>query len=838
MRFSSIKSWVASLCVLALVACGGGGSAGDPVLGGGGGGGAGAAAKVDIQASNKTLGDGDSTVQIVAIVKDASDVGVANATVAWSFDAGYLTDSSSTTDANGRVTATFAALDRAKGTANIKLTAGTVSGSVAVSLKANRIVTVDTPAKVTGVAINGATATITATVTDPDRVAIAGAKVAWATSAGTLKDVVSVTDARGVATAVFDAAGVSVGTTAVVVTAYSAEFSNAVSIPISSVSKVIEILADATTIGTGGDQVVIRAIVKNGLTNGALPSESVSWTTTTGTLTNETRSTNSSGVATATLSAGADKRNRDAVVTVRTAGNESQQITIPIVDTKINYSGTTSLALDSTVTTNLTFSLADSKGLSIPGESLAFTSSLGNSLLAAGPTNSAGQVLVAYRPTVAGVDRIEARGAGAKRTIEITVSGNDEKLTFEQAGGSSTVAVGQSRAVTLKYLRGGVPQAGKSINLAATVGALSSASVVTDATGTANFSVRSSFAGTSTITAAAADSTLRSTTQISFVATQPHKLILQVTRSALPPSTDADNLQVTTVSAKVIDSNFNPVPNVTVNFSQEADPSQGILQQASADTDLSGVATVLYQSGPTSTASGAVVLRGTVASAPSVLGSTNLTVNERALFIVLGTGNTITNFDEQTYLKNWNIYVTDANGVRVPNKLVTVKVLPTAFRKGYLVWSEIASLWVDAIPPLSCPSEDSPENPGFSLGTFVWSPVNVKPGNFDFNGFLDPGEDLNADGVLTPGNVVLLNSSVVTTDANGFATVALRYSENYVPWVKVRLTATATVEGTESTAFKEFDLSGLAGDFSVKTIAPAGVVSPFGRDTATCNNKL
>jgi hypothetical protein len=76
----------------------------------------------------------------------------------------------------------------------------------------------------------------------------------------------------------------------------------------------------------------------------------------------------------------------------------------------------------------------------------------------------------------------------------------------------------------------------------------------------------------------------------------------------------------------------------------------------------------------------------------------------------------------------------------------------------------------------------------------------------------------------------------VTTDANGAATITMRYAELYAPWIGVRLTATAIVAGTESTSFKDFPLDRLAGDFSVKTVAPAGATSPFGTDVSTCTN--
>jgi hypothetical protein len=84
--------------------------------------------------------------------------------------------------------------------------------------------------------------------------------------------------------------------------------------------------------------------------------------------------------------------------------------------------------------------------------------------------------------------------------------------------------------------------------------------------------------------------------------------------------------------------------------------------------------------------------------------------------------------------------------------------------------------------------------------------------------------------------VVALTASTVTTDANGAATIVLRYAELYASWIGVRLTATAIVSGTEATSFKDFPLDKLAGDYSVKTVAPAGVLSPFGTDATSCTN--
>ena len=285
MRFMTIKTWLVALGVVALVGCGGGGG-GTPVLGGGGGGGSSTAAKVEVRSSNATLGDGDSTVTLTAVVKDANDSAIPNAPVTWSFTAGKLADATATTDASGAATATFSAIDRSAVTATVTVTAGTAKGSVVIALQAARVVSVDSPAKTLGVAISGQTATITATVKDLGNVAISGASVSWNTDVGTLRSISSVTDTRGQATATFDAGstlppGASPKAT---ITVTSASASGSVQIPINAVSKSIELLADATSIGSGGDTTTLRAFVKNGVTNAALPGQTVNWSASSGTL--------------------------------------------------------------------------------------------------------------------------------------------------------------------------------------------------------------------------------------------------------------------------------------------------------------------------------------------------------------------------------------------------------------------------------------------------------------------------------------------------------------------------------------------------------------------------
>jgi hypothetical protein len=815
MSFVKIKSWLASLSVLALVACGGGGSGGDPILGGGGGS-VSTAAKIEVSASNSTLGDGESTITVTAIVKDANNVGLPATAVTWAASAGSLTGAVLTTDKDGKATATFSSADRTAGTATISAKSGAATGSIPISLQNARSVVVASSAASVGT--DGGTVLVTATVKDPSNVAIAGAAVTWSADVGSLTGQTTVTNAQGLATATYSpgATRTLAAGTITVKSGKSPESVGSVAVQIIPTTTSIELLASSPSIGTGGDQVLISAFVKDA-NNIAKVGAPVSWSVDRGRISNQTVVTDSNGIARATLDAGSDRSNRVAVMTA-ISGAASQTLNMPIVNTKLTYSGASTTTVGSNLLLNL--SATDSKGVTIPGVTLTLSSALGNGIPASVVTDSAGQANVTYVATKAGSDTISVSGAGAVLTppVALTITGSDEDLAFISPATGAKVVVGSTQTITVRYRKLGVAQANTVLNLAATIGTIkvggvAVTSVTTDASGQASFTVQSGFAGSSNVGVTVAGTAVQTSMGINFVATTPATLVLQVTPTALAPNLGGSTTNQAALVAKVTDVNGNPVADSTINFSQLADPSGGSLQQASAITDLNGVATVQYLSGATSTASGAVLLKATVAANPGVSGTAAMTVNQSALFIALGTGNTITNFDTQTYEKSWTVYVTDANGVRVTNVPVTIKVIPNYYAKGQMVWNETASQWI-YFSYQECLNED----------------------RANLNGRLDPGEDFNGDGSLTPGNVVALTASTVTTDSNGSATITMRYAEIYAPWIGVRLTATAIVSGTESTSYRDFPLDRLAGDFSVKTVAPAGARSPFGIDVSTCAN--
>ena len=584
----------------------------------------------------------------------------------------------------------------------------------------------------------------------------------------------------------------------------------------------IDVIASSVQLGSGGDQVTITAIVK-GAGNVSLPATAVSFATDSGTLTSASALTDASGVATATLSAGADRSNRSITVTV-TSGNASGTVVLPVSGTTLSYTGASTLGFGRT--SPLSIKIVDSKGTSVSGVAVTVSSSLNNALSATSVTTDAqGTAAVNYTATNAGNDRVTFTGGGVTTVVPIQVSADN--FSFVDGanapfGAGMQIPVGTSQPLTVRYLVGNVPQANKSVLFTSTAGVVApTGPVITDVNGRATVNVLSNTASPATVqaTVTSPGSTAQTTIPVLFVALAPAKVVLQVSPTAIGPNQGTATTQQAQLLATVTDANANPVANATVNFSRVTDPSGGNLSQPSAVTDSSGQASVQFIAGGTTTASNGVQVKAQVAGT-AVSGLANLTVNQSALFIALGTGNVISNLDPQTYKKDWVVYVTDANGIAVPNINLTIKILPVTYGKGTL--SFVGGAWVYTPGgALFCPNEDD----------------GAGNANNAYNGILDPGEDRNGNGRLEPGNVISVTASGLTggassgtvkTDVTGRATISLIYAESYAPWVKVRLRAEAVVTGTESSKEAVFTVSGAAEDFTSATVPPAGAVSPFG----------
>lgn len=601
----------------------------------------------------------------------------------------------------------------------------------------------------------------------------------------------------------------------------------------------IEVVSSASQLGTSAPAIQITAIVRDA-SNVTIPSASVSFSANTGSLSGVPATTDAAGVARANFTAGADKSNRSATVTVR-SGTVSGFVTVAIDGTSLSYSGPSTLQFNGTAA--LSVKLTDSLGAGIAGQVVAVSSSLGATLSAPSvTTDNLGNASVTYTANRAGTDTIQFAALGVTRSADINISGEDFSIIAPAP--ASTIAIGASQTVTARYLINGAPAAGAfRVRFATTAGTILPALAMSPgldlAAGQASITVSSTFAGPATIQATLVNTTTsavlaQAILPVQFVATTPSAIVIQMTPSAIGPNAAGATTSQALVRATVTDPGANPVQGAIVNFSKDADPSGGNLSQASAVTDANGNATVQFIAGATPTAADAVVLRATVAGT-AVTDTQTMTVNQSALFIALGTGNQISNVNETAYQKVWTAYVTDASGAAVPNQTLTVSVLPNRYAKGSYAWfGDPVNAWSRYLDPWS--GTPSLRTDGtLPAGAYVV----CQNEDTDFSGVVSVAKDLNGNGRLEPGNVISVNGGlgkvIVTTDDKGFALLNLVYAESYVSWVEVDLKVSATVAGTESSNQARFWVQGLASDFTVETVPPAGLYSPFGQMPSCAN---
>ena len=282
----------------------------------------------------------------------------------------------------------------------------------------------------------GGTVTATVTALNANRNAVPSVAVALSSDSGVIaisNPDGSVTNSAGILLASISLGSNLTAPRVITITAKSGSITKTTTLQVvtsttTSVPASVEVIAGATTVGTGGDTVSIRAFVKDA-NNNALVQTPVSFTTNTGTLSSVGTTTDNTGTATATFSAGADKSNRTAVITVA-AGTISSQLSLPITGTKLTLSGPSSLIVGSSGSFDVV--LTDSKSNVVPNVTITATSSLSNSVTATGGavTNSNGLVRFNYTATNSGSDTLVFSGAGATVTPSPALVISSEDFAF------------------------------------------------------------------------------------------------------------------------------------------------------------------------------------------------------------------------------------------------------------------------------------------------------------------------------------------------------------------------------------------------------------------------
>ncbi len=655
-------------------------------------------------------------------------------------------------------------------------------------------------------------ATISATAKDANNNLVKGATVAFSASAGGLAVTQATTDANGLATATLTAGTAAAGTQ-ITVTASTGGVSGNVVVTVANIQQTISLITSLPQIPSDGTKpATITALVRNAQ-NQFVPGVAVNFTSTSGGLTVTRGTTDANGSATATLSSAGDPTNRTITVTA-TAGTSTSTVPVAVVGTKLTVTGPASLVQSSQGT--YTVALADAGGNGIPNQAVTLTSAKGNTLSATTITTDAtGQKTFTLTAANGGTDTITAASLGLQATASVVVS--TQSFAFTAPTDNAQVTLGTAAPIIVQWSAAGVAQVGQTVNFSTTRGTVTPSSATIGASGaTTGVTISSTTSGPSVISANGTG--VSAQVSIDFIATTPAAVAIQAS-----PSTIATQGQ-STLTATVRDANNNLVEGKVVNFAITQDATGGSLSVASATTNAQGQASTVYTASTTTSARDGVVIQAGVQGTTVTPATASLTVGGQTVFLSMGTGNTIDpSLSTTQYRLPYSVQAIDAAGNGVNNVAVTFTVTSLGYIKGQRNWS--GTTWATAS-----------NTAAGDLEAYVLAGIDgCRNEDINNNGILDPGEDYNSNGELDPGLVVSTDVGSATT-TTGSATVNLIYPRDHAYYVAVRLTATATVSGTQSSASTDFWLPGLAADFNTQTTAPPGPTSPYGT-AATCGNK-
>ena len=284
-----------------------------------------------------------------------------------------------------------------------------------------------------------------------------------------------------------------------------------------------------------------------------------------------------------------------------------------------------------------------------------------------------------------------------------------------------------------------------------------------------------------------------STTDITTVAfsassQQAAKIVLQSTAYVVLPSVGVTH--TATLTAKVTTAADQAVGGAPVHFSI-LDPVGGgeKISPVVVFTNASGFASATFTSGSVPTGAPGMTLTARVVGSAVTPSSIRIVIGGTAGSVFIGRGSEITVLNATTYALPMSVLVADSSGAGMAGQEVSLTVWPAAYSAGE--WYDYIGANEDFRPYIS--------------GTFFNEDVNE-------NLILDPGEDVNQDGALTPPNSAggginsLSGQITVVTGENGVADFDLVYLKNSAVWITDRVRASTLVQGTEISSSQTFVL--------------------------------
>ncbi|KGJ91829.1 beta strand repeat-containing protein [Colwellia psychrerythraea] len=612
----------------------------------------------------------------------------------------------------------------------------------------------------------------------------------------------------------------------------------------------ISLFASSQQLASSGSQSIVLTAIAKDINNNLLEGVTINFSTDSGALGKildengaSSSKTGPDGKVAMTLSTLDEPSNRLITVTVLT-GDISDSLEIEVVGTTLTLTGTSSLALNDEA--SYIINVLDSDGNGVAKTAVAISLSGISTETPAGnvaditlPTTSSvttdneGQATLKVTGTTGGTNSLIIKALNATTIQNVSVQ-SDSFLFTRFTNGTDTVnpsntpivpdvSLAQTASATLTWLRDGAVVAdGTSVTFTTTRGVLSVNSATT-IDGKVTATLTSNDAGKALVTLVGTDIVsgkaieLTNQLEFEFFASTAATIKAQASPNSIGP-----NEQTSTISVVVNDANGNLVKNKKIKFVLE-DVSGGTIFPATAVTDSNGSASTIYTSNSTS-AKDAVSITAVVEDTPAITDTVNLTVANRELFIAIGTGNEIAVLDNTDYIKEYSIFVTDAESNAVANVELTVSAIPENYYKGQWIqvydeevfqgWAAAGLITLGPKPTTAAENKQACRNE-----------------DANFNGILDAGEDDNSDGVLTPGNKVSISGTFVT-DSDGRSVIRIIYSQSYAQWLDINLIVSGKVTGSEGSAQTIFTLPIAAEDTNQEAITPphqgVGPIGPFG----------
>lgn len=646
-----------------------------------------------------TIANGTDVVTFTANLKQFDGLNVPNADVVWSIQGNAtIVEQENKTDSNGiarfKISSKFANL--------VKVTVKEQGGA---DMTTDVLFTPDTSsAKVTNITSSSTTiiadgvsfVTVTATLQDENgNIVPVNTPVTWSTTNGQLSALSTMTDANGQTTITFKT-NVSGNIT---ITANAVKGNGTVVVnatPDTSTAKVVAISSSIGSIVANNVASSIISVTVHDVNGNIVPANTpVGWSTTLGTLSSAITYTDSNGNASVTVKSATSG---PAVVTA----NASQGfMTTPILFTvdsstfiPVNFtSSVTTAVADGIEVISFGVDIQDANGNQAPANTLVtWSTSLGTLGSATSLTDSNGHAIMTLTSNTAGPVSVVASSGIGTNTANVTftamvstasVIGVTSTITNVLANNTATTVLSATVRDSNNQL---VPNA--TVNWSTTLGNLSNATSVTNASGIAVITLSGTVAGAA-IVSAISDAGIARNVNIQFEADSSTANIYSMSSSAATVIADLDNEPTPTkidLYAQLSDANGNPLgAGFAVNWTTSGYSAfdTAYNQNITTQSDSTGKATVPFFVGEVNTYT--VIAEYNGISKQITINATPMTVKASS-FSTAGGGTSLNQdesspirikFDKQVYGAGYLVNINcltlcqDKNG----NDIFTTKIL-------------------------------------------------------------------------------------------------------------------------------------------------------------------